>query len=136
MRLHRPLKTSVLSYAQTIDSQQKLVQQLTPVFERCSPHQLGAELRERLVFVDHVFLALDTKIRVCVGRAECSVDVILRIIRESPKLEEAASSEEDRGRRLDASYFVASKNEDDEPVRSSDSSLSPNLDCFFRCFAF
>jgi hypothetical protein len=58
-----------------------------------------------------------------VGRAECSVDEILRIIRESPKLE-AASSDEDRGRRLDASYFVASKNEDNEPVRSSDSSFS------------
>jgi hypothetical protein len=48
----------------------------------------------------------------------------LRINRESPKLEEAARSEEDRGRRLGASYFVASKNEDDEPVRSSDSSFS------------
>jgi hypothetical protein len=59
-----------------------------------------------------------------VGRAECSVDEILRIIRESPKLEEAARSEEDCGRRLGASYFVASKNEEDELVRSSDSSFS------------
>jgi hypothetical protein len=33
-----------------------------------------------------------------------------------------------RGRRLGASYFVASKTEDDEPVRSSDSPFSrPNL---------
>jgi hypothetical protein len=127
LRLHRPLTTSVLSYAQTIDAQQKLVQELTPEFVRCSPHQLGAELRERLVLVDHVFLALDTEIRDCVGRAECFVHEILRISREAPKLEEAARSEEDRGCRLGASYFVASKNEDDEPVRSSDSSFSrPN----------
>jgi hypothetical protein len=124
LRLHRPLETSVLSYAQTIDTQQKLVQELTPEFERSSPHQLGAELLERLVLVDHVFLALDTEIRDCVGRAECSVDEMLRIIRDSPKLEEAARREEDRGRRLGASYFVASKNEEDEPVRSSDSSFS------------
>jgi hypothetical protein len=65
LRLHRHLKASVLSYAQTIDAQQKLVQELTPEFESCSLHQLGAALRERLVLVDHVFLALDTEIRDC-----------------------------------------------------------------------
>jgi hypothetical protein len=48
-RLHRPLKTSVLSYAQTIVAQQKLVRELTPELEHCPPHQLGAELREQLV---------------------------------------------------------------------------------------
>jgi hypothetical protein len=69
------------------------------------------------VLLDHVFLALDTEIRDCVGRAECTVDEILRIIRESPQLEKAASSEADRMRRPGASYFVASENEDDEPVR-------------------
>jgi hypothetical protein len=79
LRFHRPLKTSILSYAQTIVAQQKLVQKLTPELERFSPHQLGAELRERLVLVDHVFLALDTNIRDCVGRADCTVVEILRI---------------------------------------------------------
>jgi hypothetical protein len=124
LRLHRPLKMSILSYAQTIDAQQKLVQELTPQFESCYPHQLGAELRERLVLADHVFLGLDTEIIDCVGRADCTVDEIFRIIRESPKLEEAARSEEDRGRRPGASYFVASENEDDEPDRSSGSAFS------------
>jgi hypothetical protein len=81
-RHHRPFKTSVLSYAQTIVAQQKLVQELTPELERCSLHQLGAELRERLVLVDHVFLSLDTEVRDCVRRVEITVDEILRIFRE------------------------------------------------------
>jgi hypothetical protein len=100
------------------------VQEQTPQFERWSPHQLGAKLRERLVLADHAFLGLDTEIRDCVGRADCTVEEILRIIRESPKLEEADRSEEDCGRRPGASYFVASEDEDDEPVRSSDSAFS------------
>jgi hypothetical protein len=68
--------------------------------------------------VDHVFLALDTEIRDCVGRAECPVDEILRVNRKSSKLKEAARSEEDRGSRPGASYFVVSENEDNEPVSS------------------
>jgi hypothetical protein len=75
-RLHRPLKTSVFSYAQTIVAQQNLVGELTPELERCSPHQLGAELRERPVLFDQVFLSLDNDIRDCVGRVECAVDEI------------------------------------------------------------
>jgi hypothetical protein len=39
-------------------------------------------------------------------------------------LEEAARSDEDRGRRPRASYFVASDKEDDQPIRSSGSAFS------------
>jgi hypothetical protein len=131
LRLYRPLKSFVLSFAQTIEAPQKLVQELPPEIQRFSPHRLGAEVRERLVLVDHVFLALDTEIRDCVGGAECPVDEILRVNRNSSKLEEAARSEEDRGRRPGASYFVVSENEDNEPVSSLGTAFTrPNSTAF------
>jgi hypothetical protein len=46
----------------------------------------------------------------------------LRIIRESPKLEDAARNEDDHGRRPGTSYFVVSENADESPV-----SLSNNI---------
>jgi hypothetical protein len=52
------------------------------------------------------------------------VGEIWRIIRESPKFEEAARNEDDRGRRPGTSYFVANENADEKPVDLSNNIFS------------